>query len=84
MKRKREGRIKKPGEPLTDLPQRLRGSPYNFAETSDPGSHSRGLGKQTPPSEMKRLREGRTKKLGELLTALLLWAEARELFLQIC
>ena len=60
--------------------QRLGGSSCNLAETQRPRLAHKGLGKQPLLPNEKDAR-GSYKKPGELLTALLLRAEARELFL---
>ena len=82
----REGRAKKTGKLLTALLLRAEARGLFLRPSRGPATRTRtrGLGKRDkhPSFQIKRMREGRTKKTGKLLIALLLRAEARGLFLR--
>ena len=86
MKRMREGRTKKIGKLLISLLLRAEARGLFLQPSRGPATRTRtrGLGKRDkhPSFQIKRMREGRTKKTGKLLIALLLRAEAQGLFLQ--
>ena len=84
MKKKREGRIKKLGEPLTNLPAEAKGLSLQLCRDPATQVRTRGGSANKPLLSNKKVARGSYKKLGELLTALLLRAEAMELSLQIC
>ena len=79
----REGRTKKIGKLLIALSLRAEARGLFLQPSQDPvtQTHTRGLDKITS-FQTKRMREGRTKRLGKLLITLSLRTEARGLFLQ--
>ena len=79
----REGHPKKPGELLIALSLLAEARGLFLQQCRDPATktRSRGLGKQ-PLLPNKKDARGSHKKSGELLIALSLRAEARELFLR--
>ena len=72
----REGRTKKIGKLLIALLLRAEARGLFLQSSRDPATQNRtrGLGKRdkNPSFQMKRMHEGRTKKTGKLLIALLL------------
>ena len=80
--RMREGRTKSQGNPWppSRSVQRLGGSSCNLVETLRPRLALEGSA-NNPSFQTKRMREGHTKKTGELLITLSLRAEAQGLFL---
>ena len=82
----REGHIKARGTPNRPLaPCRGSGAlPANLAETQRPRLALEGVSANKPLLPNEKVARGSYKKPGELLTALLLRAEATELFVQIC
>ena len=81
-----EGRTKKPGELLTALSLRAEARGLFLQVCRDPATQvrTRGVSSNKPLLSNKKVARGSYKKLGELLMALSLRAEARGLFLQIC
>ena len=81
-----EGRTKKTGKLLITLLLRAEARGLFLQPSQGPATRTRtrGLGERDkhPSFRTKRMREGRTKKTGKLLIALLLRAEAQGLFLQ--
>ena len=75
-----------PGELLTALSLRAEAKGLYLQLCRDPAAQvrTRGGSANTPLLPNEKVARGSYKKPGELLTALLLRAEARELFLQIC
>ena len=82
----REGRPKKIGKLLITLLLHAEARGLFLQPSRDPATRTRtrGLSKRDkhPSFRTKRMREGHTKKIGKLLIALSLHAEARGLFLQ--
>ena len=83
-KRKREGHIKKPGEPLIDLPAEAKGLSLQLYRDPATQVRTRGASANKPLLPNRKVARGSYKKPGEPLTALSLCVEAKGLFLQIC
>ena len=67
-----------------DLPAEAKGLSLQLYRDPATQVRTRGGSANKPLLLNEKVARRSCKKLGELLTALLLWAEARELFLQMC
>ena len=67
-----------------DLPAEAKGLSLQLYRDPATQVRTRGGSASKPLLPNEKVVRGSYKKPGVLLTALLLWAEARELFLQIC